>query len=63
MTSEVHALLPVDVPGKSKRINITLDEALVERVDTAASHEGMTRSGYLAQAAREKLQRGRALAS
>jgi predicted RNase H-like HicB family nuclease len=37
MAAPVQALLPMDVPGKSKRINITLDEALVERVDTASA--------------------------
>ncbi len=57
----VHALLPVEVPGKSLRINITMDRSLIERLDAAASREGTTRSGYLAQAVRERLQRHREL--
>ncbi len=53
----VRALLHVEVPGGTLRINITMDKALVERLDAAAAKEGTTRSGYLAQAVREKLQR------
>jgi hypothetical protein len=52
-----HALLSIVLPGKSLRINVTMDEALVGRMDAAASRDGTTRSGYLAQAVREKLQR------
>jgi predicted RNase H-like HicB family nuclease len=59
MPIQFDALLPIEVPGKSTRINITMDEALVDRLDVAASREGTTRSGYLAQAVREKLQRSR----
>jgi predicted RNase H-like HicB family nuclease len=59
MQNPVTAFLTVEVPGRSTRINITMDEGLVERLDAAASREGTTRSGYLAQAVREKLQRAR----
>ena len=62
MPTQVHAFLNMEVPGKSMRINITMDAALVDRVDAAASRQGTTRSGYLAQAVREKLQRSRELA-
>jgi predicted RNase H-like HicB family nuclease len=62
MADQVPALLPVEVPGKSARINITMDAALVDRLDAAARRDGTTRSGYLAQAVREKLQRNRELA-
>jgi predicted RNase H-like HicB family nuclease len=61
MQTPVHALLSMEVPGKSLRINITMDKALVDRLDAAATREGTTRSGYLAQAVREKLQRSREL--
>ncbi len=54
-----HPFLEMEVPGRSTRINITMDEALVERLDSAARAEGTTRSGYLAQAVREKLQKSR----
>ena len=58
----MQALLPVEVPGKSMRVNITMDAALVDRLDAAARRDGTTRSGYLAQAVRERLQRSRELA-
>ena len=55
----MHVFLQQEVPGESLRINITMDGALLERLDDAATREGTTRSGYLAQAVREKLQRSR----
>ncbi len=61
MAGPVPALLPAEVPGKSMRVNITMDAALVDRLDAAARRDGTTRSGYLAQAVREKLQRSREL--
>jgi predicted RNase H-like HicB family nuclease len=51
------ALIPIDLPDHIVRANITMDQALLKRIDTAAAQEGFTRSGYLAQAARERLQR------
>jgi predicted RNase H-like HicB family nuclease len=57
MQQPVHAFLKATVPGKSVRMDITMDRALVERLDAAASREGTTRSGYLARAVREKLLR------
>jgi predicted RNase H-like HicB family nuclease len=59
MQNPVHALLNIAVPGNSVRMDITMDRALVERLDSAASREGTTRSGFLAQAVREKLKRNR----
>jgi predicted RNase H-like HicB family nuclease len=53
----VRALIHLEVPGETLRINITMDKALLERLDAAAGKEGTTRSGFLAQAVREKLQR------
>ncbi len=41
--------------GRTVRINISLDKALVDRIDAAASARGLTRSAFLAQAAREKI--------
>jgi predicted RNase H-like HicB family nuclease len=55
--NDVHALVPIDEPGRSIRVNITMDEALIGRVDVAAAQEGMTRSGFLAEAVRQKLGR------
>jgi metal-responsive CopG/Arc/MetJ family transcriptional regulator len=36
-------------------MNVTLDAALLEAIDEAARQRGLTRSGFLAQAAREKI--------
>ena len=49
------SLVPVRLPGKSTRINITMDENLLLAVDTAAATEGYTRSAFLAEAVRTKL--------
>jgi predicted RNase H-like HicB family nuclease len=54
-------LVPVEMPGHVVRANITMDETLLSQVDAAAAAEGNTRSGFLAQAARERLQRMRAI--
>jgi hypothetical protein len=49
------ALVPYAPPARAARINITLDESLLGRVDRAAEAVGETRSGYLAGAARRRL--------
>jgi len=49
----------VDLPGKTVRANITLDQGLLSCIDAAAATDGNTRSGWLAQAARERLQHPR----
>jgi predicted RNase H-like HicB family nuclease len=41
--------------GRTVRINISLDKALVDQIDTAASTRGLTRSAFIAQATREKI--------
>jgi predicted RNase H-like HicB family nuclease len=41
--------------GRTVRINISLDKALVDQIDAAATARGLTRSAFLAQAAREKI--------
>ncbi len=41
--------------GRTVRINISLDKALVDQIDAAASARGLTRSAFIAQAAREKI--------
>ena len=52
----VRVLVPVDVPGRSLRVNITLDEGLLSRLDVAAAAEGASRSGFIAAAVRRALQ-------
>lgn len=49
------ALVPVELPGKPARINISIDEHLLGRIDEAAKAAGETRSGYLAKAAKRRL--------
>ena len=41
--------------GRTVRINISLDKALVDQIDAAASTRGLTRSAFIAQATREKI--------
>ena len=52
-------LVRAEVPGRSVRVNITLPEELLAAVDRYAARSGYTRSGLLAQAVRERMQRDR----
>ena len=49
-------LVPVTLPGKAQRVNITMDEALLDEIDSIADN----RSRFLAEAARAELARRRA---
>lgn len=49
------ALVRIDVPGRVVRPNISIDESLLERIDAAAADLGMSRSGFVAEAARRML--------
>jgi predicted RNase H-like HicB family nuclease len=49
------ALIPVDVPGKSVRVSLSVDDALLRHVDRAAAAKGITRSAYFSIAATEAL--------
>lgn len=55
MEGALLALIPVEVPGKALRVNISLDEGLLALIDKAAARSGQTRSGFLASAARERI--------
>lgn len=48
-------LIPVEMPGKSVKISLSIDEALLKRVDRAAETVGMTRSGFFASAVQERI--------
>jgi predicted RNase H-like HicB family nuclease len=48
-------LVPAELPSKAVRVNISMDEGLVEQVDRAASKLGMTRSAFLAAGARRMI--------
>ncbi len=47
---------PPRAAAKSVRLNITLTDDLVERIDRHAEAHGLTRSGFLARAARKELE-------
>lgn len=51
----IRVLVPVAVPGKARRINVTLEEGLLARLDNAARQHRMTRSAFLANAVRRAL--------
>lgn len=48
-------LVRAEMPGRTVRFNATIDEALLNRIDRAAQASGMSRSGFLADAARRAL--------
>ncbi len=50
------ALIDTDALGKSLRVNMSMEEGLLERVDRASKAKGMSRSAFLAEAARAALQ-------
>lgn len=47
--------MPFPVPEKAVRINITIDEALLRQIDQGAAARGISRSGFLAAAAKASL--------
>jgi predicted RNase H-like HicB family nuclease len=58
----IWALVEMDLSklsGKAKRVNITLPERILASIDQAADRSGDTRSGLLAKAALEYVQRHR----
>ena len=53
---ESTVIIPVVLDaGRSVRANLTMDAGLLEAIDTAATRAGVTRSAFVANAAREKL--------
>ncbi len=48
-------MVPVELPGRSARANVTLDEGLLARVDSAAAAAATSRLGFIAEAVRERL--------
>ena len=59
MVEVARILVRADMPGRSVRVNITLPEELLTAIDRHAARTGHTRSGLLAQAVRERMQRDR----
>ena len=55
-TGEALVILPVDTEsGKIVRANITIDSGLLADIDRASKIHGLSRSGFIAKAAREKI--------
>lgn len=52
LKNAVIVAVPVELPGKAVRVNISVDEHLLDRIDRAAQAAGQSRSAYLADAAR-----------
>jgi predicted RNase H-like HicB family nuclease len=50
------AYVPYAPPSKAVRVNMTFDEGLLSRIDAAANALGESRSGFLAEAARARMQ-------
>lgn len=48
-------LVDVEVEDAPVRVNISIGERLLKRIDSAAEARGMTRSGFIASAARQSL--------
>jgi predicted RNase H-like HicB family nuclease/predicted DNA binding CopG/RHH family protein len=60
--ADAMAFLVVSVPdaqGKAKRINITIPEETLRRVDSAAKRRGLSRSSFLTRAAQEVMEQER----
>ena len=55
--SFLHVPLLLD-RGRPTRANISIDAGLLEAIDAAAKQRGLTRSAFLASAARDKIARG-----
>ncbi|HMN37561.1 MAG TPA: type II toxin-antitoxin system HicB family antitoxin [Hyphomicrobium sp.] len=54
-TADLVAAVPLTLPGKAVRVNLTFDEHLLNSIDRAAEKAGMTRSGFLADLVRARL--------
>ncbi len=49
------ALVAVEVPGRSAKFSLSMDEALLKRLDQAAAETGETRSAFITTAVAERL--------
>lgn len=55
LNGAIVAAVPVELPGKSVPLQITMDERLLAELDRAAGESGTTRSGKIAEAVRASL--------
>jgi len=51
----VVAIVPVELPGRAVRVNVSIDERLLDAIDRAARAAGQSRSAFLADAARARI--------
>jgi predicted RNase H-like HicB family nuclease len=59
-TSPLTALIPLMLDrGRTVRANVTFDAGLLDSIDDEAKLRGLTRSAFLASAARDKIEAGR----
>lgn len=57
---EVVVMVPLLLDqGRTVRANVTMDAGLLAAIDAAAAQRGLTRSAFLASAARDKIAAGR----
>lgn len=49
------ALVQVDLPSKVLRVNVSIEESLLKRIDRAAEAAGESRSSFLARAAKARI--------
>lgn len=54
----VFASVPVELPSAPVRVNVSLEQNLLRRIDREAESRGMSRSGFLAEGARRLLREG-----
>jgi predicted RNase H-like HicB family nuclease len=55
--NEVAVIIPVVLDaGRTVRANLTFDAGLLEAIDAEAARRGLTRSAFMASAARERLE-------
>jgi predicted RNase H-like HicB family nuclease len=47
--------VPFEIPGKPVRVNISIEDRLLEVIDRTAKTRGQSRSAFLAEAALEKI--------
>lgn len=55
LTDGVLFMARYELPKKSVRINISMDESLIDAIDRAAEQSHQSRSGFLAEAARLRI--------
>ncbi len=55
LSDAIIVAIPLDLPSKAIRVNVTIEERLLERMDRAAKASGTSRSAYLAEAVRARI--------